>query len=473
MKNTVVILDGTFENDYASYKSVVKDKAQNISSLIDASFIFIEEGLEKCGAKEYIIDLYNKTEGFEDIVYISTDMPLVDALETKKMFDMHKGSFAMYTYGENYPLGIVPFIIKRGALERLIKLSEDRQIPITKNVIHDAVFLEPNFFEIEILISKHDMRYYRLTLLSDSKANNILVSSLLKYGSYDEIAIALKENVMIRRTLPVYVEIEITGKNNVVKNIFPNESGEDKSMTTGDFEKIYNNLTDYAAEIHLSIGGRNEPFLNENIFGILEKALSSKKTKIYLETNALLLTKDNAAKLINFQNENDNLYVIIHLDAVKQSVYDKIYKTGDLQTILSNIEYYFLRMPKNTYLQIIKQKDNFNYLSDYYKYFEKYNATIIMQKYATYRGKVLDNKVGDLTPVVKLCCWHLLRDMYIDVDGNVPLCAYDIDKEIKLGNVLSEGVEGVWKKGGSFYKDNAEGSLEFCKNCDEWYLYNF
>ena len=38
---------------------------------------------------------------------------------------------------------------------------------------------------------------------------------------------------------------------------------------------------------------------------------------------------------------------IIHLDAVDENVYNNIYDSGDMKTIISNIDYYLLREPKN------------------------------------------------------------------------------------------------------------------------------
>ena len=186
-----------------------------------------------------------------------------------------------------------------------------------------------------------------------------------------------------------------------------------------------------------------------------------------------MLDEEKAKKLLMLQEKNNNLHVIIHLDTVEQNVFNTIYKEDHLKTILSNIDYYFIREPKNTYLQITKQKDNFDYLASYYKYFDKYKIEIIMQKYYTYRGIVENKKIGDMTPLINVGCWHLARDLFIDAYGDIYICRFDINKEKLITSIYKETLENIWTKLENYYKENTLKSLEFCKNCDEWYLFNF
>ena len=264
-----------------------------------------------------------------------------------------------------------------------------------------------------------------------------------------------------------------------VKYLFENEafknelSKEEKNITLEEFKSIYDKLVNFCGDFHLSIGSYYEPLLNGDIFEILDYAVKNKSVNIYLETNALALDEEKAKKLINLQIENDNLHVIIHLDTIDENVYSRIYESGDIKRTISNIDYYLLREPKNTYLQIVKQKDNFDYLSSYYKYFDKYKAEIIMQKFYTYRGMISDNRVGDMAPLINVGCWHLARDLFIDAYGDVYICKFDINKDKKISSVYDDSLENIWHLLEKYYIDNVFSKLDFCKNCDEWYLYNF
>lgn len=478
--NFLILVDNSFSNKYSKeFESQFLNKINSLKNNLNCEIKNLEnKNIDNI--ENYLNNIFKESEGYDNIIYIPCNMPLFSAEETIKLTKIHEENIAYFSYGENYPIGIIPFIIRRDAFEKLFNISKNKNIKISENAIKDIVFIDPNFFEIEILVSEFDMRYYRLYLFADCKRNSILISRLIDYKSYEEIVKAIKENPIIRRTLPAYIEIDINNRQNILnKNLFLCESlkkelsKEEKNILLDDFKNIFDKLVDFCEDFHLSIGSFYEPLINKDIFEILDYATKNKNATIYLETNAFLLDNDKAKKLINLQNERENLFVIIHLDAIDENIYNKIYENGDIKTILSNIDYYLIREPKNTYLQITKQKANFDFLASYYKYFEKYKVEIIMQKYYTFRGIIEDNRVGDMSPLIKVGCWHLARDLFIDAYGDIYICRFDINKEKKISSIKENDLKNIWKQFENYYIDNVFEKLDFCKNCDEWYLYNF
>lgn len=473
--NFLILFDNSFLNDYSKdFFDVAKNKANTLKDTLKCDMKIMEENdLSSISIEAYLKKIYDISDGYENIIYIPCNMPLIDVQETIELSNIHKDNISYYSYGENYPKGVVPFIIRRASFERLFSLIKDRDIKPSIDAISKMVFIDPNFFEIEMLISKYDMRYYRLSLFAEDKRSAALVSRLLECEDYDDMVKRIKETPEIRRTFPAYVELDISGVQNVryIENVYYKEN--DKNMTLKEFENIYVKLSDFCGDFHISIGSFCEPLLNGDVFDMLRYATDRKNVNVYLETNATLLDEKKAKILLSLQKERDNLYVIIRLDTIDDNIYKTIYLNGDLKTTLSNIDYYLIREPKNTYLQIVKQKSNFDNIASYYKYFEKYGVDIIMQKYSTYRGLFTDNRVGDMSPLVNVGCWHLARDLFIDVCGNIYVCKYDIKKEILLGNIFIDSLENIWKKGEAYYIDNVFKKLDFCNKCDEWYLYNF
>ena len=475
----IIIIDESFENEYS--KIFLEDFYKKIELLKEKLNCDVKNiNYTPKEAEDYLNNIYKETENYDNIIYIPNNMPMFNIDETVKLTKIHEENISYFTYGENYPEGIIPFIIRRNAFEKLFNCIKTKNINITENTIKDIVFIDPNFFEIEILVSEYDMRYYRVSLFANSKRNALIISKLIKYRDYDEITKAIKEEASLRRTLPAYIEIDInnrqnlSNKNLLSSNIIANEiNKEEKNLSVEEFKIIYDKLVAFCDDFHLSIGSYYEPLLNKDVFNILEYALLNKNVNVYLETNAVLLDEENAKKLLLLQEKNNNLHVIIHLDAVEQNVFNTIYKEDHLKTILSNIDYYFIREPKNTYLQITKQKDNFDYLASYYKYFDKYKIEIIMQKYYTYRGIVENKKIGDMTPLINVGCWHLARDLFIDAYGDIYICRFDINKEKCIASIYKETLENIWKELENYYIENALKKLDFCKNCDEWYLFNF
>ncbi|ASJ21027.1 spiro-SPASM protein [Brachyspira hampsonii] len=476
----LILADRTFSNEFSIiFDNIFNDKINTLKEKLNCDVKYIENNdLEKI--ENYLNNIYAESENYDNIIYIPCNMPLFNADETIKLTKIHEENISYFSYGENYPSGIVPFIIRRTAFEKLFNIIKTKDIKVSENAISNIVFVDPNFFEIEILISEHDMRYYRLHLFADSKRNAILIKKLIDYKDYNEMVKAIEENPSIRRTLPSFIEIDISNRQNVFnKYLLKNQtiknelSKEEKNITLDEFKNIYDKLYNFCGDFHISIGSYYEPLLNKDIFDILEYSTRNKNVQVYLETNALLLDSGKAKRLLSMQSERSNLNVIIHLDTVEEDVYNKIYDNGDIKTIMSNIDYYLLREPKNTYLQITKQKDNFDYLASYYKYFDKYKIDIIMQKYYNYRGIIDDNRVGDMAPIINIGCWHLARDLFIDSYGDIYICRFDINKEKKIASIYDENLEDIWKKIENYFLDNVSKKLDFCKNCDEWYLYNF
>ncbi|HOV39774.1 MAG TPA: SPASM domain-containing protein, partial [Spirochaetales bacterium] len=71
-------------------------------------------------------------------------------------------------------------------------------------------------------------------------------------------------------------------------------------------------------------------------------------------------------------------------------------------------------------------------------------------------------------------CWHLKRDLYVLLDGSVPLCREDIKKTFIGGNLFQEGIETIWKRMDAVYREHIEGKYRpLCEKCDEYYTYNF
>ncbi|PTY39639.1 spiro-SPASM protein [Brachyspira hampsonii] len=476
----LILADRTFSNEFSIiFDDIFNDKINTLKEKLNCDVKYIENNdLEKI--ENYLNNIYIESENYDNIIYIPGNMPLFNADETIKLTKIHEENISYFSYGENYPAGIVPFIIRRTAFEKLFNIIKTKDIKVSENAISNIVFVDPNFFEIEILISEYDMRYYRLYLFADSKRNAILIKKLIAYKDYNEMVKAIEENPSIRRTLPSFIEIDISNRQNVLnKYLLKNQtiknelSKEEKNITLDEFKTIYDKLYNFCGDFHISIGSYYEPLLNKDIFDILEYSTRNKNVQVYLETNALLLDSVNAKRLLSMQSERSNLNVIIHLDAVEEDVYNIIYDSGDIKTIMSNIDYYLLREPKNTYLQITKQKDNFDYLASYYKYFDKYKIDIIMQKYYNYRGIIDDNRVGDMAPLINVGCWHLAKDLFIDSYGDIYICRFDINKEKKIASIYEENLEDIWKKLENYFLDNVSKKLDFCNNCDEWYLYNF
>jgi spiro-SPASM protein len=132
------------------------------------------------------------------------------------------------------------------------------------------------------------------------------------------------------------------------------------------------------------------------------------------------------------------------------------------------------KSPENVWVQAVRMKENEEDMEQFYKYWKERTNNVIIQKYDWCCGKLPQRKVTDLSPVKRLPCWHLKREMIILTDGSVPVCRDDLEKEMVLGNILTDKIETIWQNGQQYYRQHlSEEYPELCRNCDEYYTYNY
>ena len=102
----------------------------------------------------------------------------------------------------------------------------------------------------------------------------------------------------------------------------------------------------------------------------------------------------------------------------------------------------------------------------------KESDDLIIRKYSTFCSKLEDKKVVDLSPLERIPCFHLRREIFINSSGEVCFCSYNYEKII--GDLKSETSSQIVEKMKKLYEKNALGQYEDrCKNCDDYYIFNF
>jgi hypothetical protein len=99
-----------------------------------------------------------------------------------------------------------------------------------------------------------------------------------------------------------------------------------------------------------------------------------------------------------------------------------------------------------------------------------------LQKQNTYLGRIEDRRYSDLSPLDRIPCWHLQRDLYILSDGRVAFCKQDFEGKTAQGSIGEENVLSLYNKGlADFINDYRKkyASKPDCTACDEWYTFNF
>lgn len=199
-----------------------------------------------------------------------------------------------------------------------------------------------------------------------------------------------------------------------------------------------------------------------------------------IETNGLMFDNEVIKKLSEYPL--DKLIIIFKLNSLNPETFLKLYPSSnseELNKIKENILNFISFNEYNkykTFIEIYKIKENNIELEDFYNFWQSKGVNIIIQKFNSYLGLLEDKSVVDLTPLDRIPCWHLQRDLEIFSNGDIPMCKQDIMEKHKIGNIKDDNVLTILKNLEKYYLLNFNEDFEklpMCKDCDEWYTYNF
>lgn len=249
-------------------------------------------------------------------------------------------------------------------------------------------------------------------------------------------------------------------------------------MSFSEFKTIYDKINPF----YLNMTGYTDPFLNKDIFKMIEYA-KNKGSYVRLDSNAMLLNEKMAIKLIKSKAD----YLGISIDGSTQKIYGKIRKGGNLNIVLENTKKILeLKKKYNSSLKItasiIAQKDNIRdllnllWLLDDFGLEEINIIPVVEFDIKSIEKLTLKNKFKDLKKVYEKIssskfktkintsfieeyikdyekkeifyhnqpCYVPWYTTYINMDGDVAPCCYFYDKQVIFGNIFKEDFKTIW-----------------------------
>jgi len=420
------------------------------------------------------------------IAVIKGDSPFFDTDVLKEMSDLHTKYLAEFTYSENLPDGFTCEIISGELMNQLPEIKE-QSLPLSK-VIKSNI----NQFDVELYYREPDIRDKRISfLLSNPRDRKIMENLTDKKGSiphYSEIRDIIKNNPSLVFTAPSYLEIEITGECSLdCIFCYRKTLGQaHTAMSSDTMKKIIEEMKDFALPYTVCFGGSGEPADHPDFYALMDIVCAEPLAEqLIIETNGI--RADANFKSYISDPGHEKIKVIINNNGIDKASYQRLHGSDSFDKVFANIISLneLNRGSDRVYIQIMKinETDEFSpgdeqrsYLDKFYDFWEGYKVPIILQKQNTYSGKIKDRRYSDLSPLKRIPCWHLQRDLYILSDGTVAYCKQDIDGEKAYGNInrtsLKEILNNQKEAFVKNYSDNFPPKPD-CKNCDEWYTFNF
>jgi spiro-SPASM protein len=424
--------------------------------------------------------------GYDNVFYFFADCPLLDPVLSGGMLENHRKYYADYTFADGYPYGLSPEILKPAVLAPLVELAERSRPAAGEEEIRgrdrDALFQlikkDINAFDVETELSPVDLRMLRAELCADSKRNLLLLQRVIQAGARDADAACgvLEKQPEVLRTLPSFFSVQIVEGCPQLCTYCPyprfgiGKTGKRGQMELEDFNRILEQIDSFCAEATVSVSLWGEPAYHGD-FADLALAVLERGFRLIVETSGIGWQDGVLPRIAGGGHEGPDW--VVSLDSRDPEEYGKLRGEG-FEEAHRTVEALQSLFPGHVWPQAVRMKENEEGLEDFYRYWKNKTGGVIVQKYDPFCGFLPDRRVTDLSPLKRFPCWHLKRDVSVLLDGRVSLCREDLEYRHGLGNLLEQSLEEIWKAGEPFYRDHLQERYpDLCKNCDEYYSFNF
>ncbi len=434
---------------------------------------------ERWNVKELLGCMVQEAAQHANVFYFYADCPFLSGPITERMYRNHLSYFADYSFADGYPYGLTPEIIKRETLSHLVRLNAQEEASIKRESLFDVIKKDINAFDIETEIAPKDLRMLRVALTTDSRRNVLLLTRLLGHGARDADSIqrVLEESPLILRTYPAFFNIQIVEgcPQNCVYCPYPAmrgaATGKMAEMELGQFQDILDRIESSCGDAVISLSLWGEPAFHSQAAELVTAVSRKSSFDLIVESSGIGWERD---VLLRIKREARRCPTwIVSLDAWSPEIYRQLRGDG-FDEALKTVDILCETFPGQVYVQAVRMKENEDDLEQFYRGWKAKLDSLIIQKYDHFCRALPDRRVTDLSPLKRIPCWHIKRDMIILLNGAVVLCREDLEKKHVLGNIGRDGLESIWEQGLEIYRQHLHGVYpDICKECDEYYTYNF
>ncbi|MGP1438323.1 MAG: spiro-SPASM protein [Treponema sp.] len=467
---------------------LVDNKSQNIIEDILKDFSNINFikliSLEKITAPLFFKTCSDEKSECTDIFISPLEAPFVDIKGAKELHTQHIKYKAEYSFAEGFPNFIFPQILNIGLCDILYQFSKDNNEIINHDFVFDIIKKDINSYDIETYTAPEDVRMLKLNFIVETKRDKMLCENFIGITAENYFKMITPLRL---KTLPRYYMIEISSVSEYQPIYRPNSENK-VFMPFEDFSLIIDKIAEFSDDAIISFSLYGDPLEHPQFEEMVKKVLSYSNLSVLIETYGT--SNHTKEKLNNIKDVVQNssmrpafippLYWITFIDAINANTYAKVYNVGEEKskellskaTEIAELSYSYFT--KNAFVQITRMNENEDDLEDFYRTWKAKNIEVIIQKYDYYCAFLQDRKVADLSPLKRMPCRHINREMCISFNGNVLMCREDVKHQNVIGNAKNEALYDIWQRFDE--KCIQQYKLEFgdiCELCDEYYTYNF
>jgi len=464
----------------------------------DGDFSFLDgvqiEQKDKWTKRSLLEKIAELQAGFDCAYFAFADCPFLDTALAGAICERHLRYNAEYSYADGWPYGLAPEIISPGTSAILANILGEDDGPVERDILFSVIQKDINAFDIETEISAVDLRSHRLNFCADSKRSLLLLKNFIdtqggKIPAASDVQNIVEQQPEILRTLPAFFPIQVYGGCPQKCSICPypafTDSGGRKDFMDSDkFDSLMDKIAGFCGDAVIDLSLWGELSLHPQKMKLIESVISREELSLIIETSGLGWKDEEFEKCLELsknaktrKNRLAPLSWIVSLDSADSQKYSEIRGQGFAEAN-GNAKKLLSLFPNDCYVQAVRLKGAEDDTEKFYRYWKELapngEKNIIIQKYDDFCGKLEKKQASDISPVIRQSCWHIMRDMPILIDGNVPVCREDIDGKNIMGNVFADSLQSILQNTEKHYREHClKNYTGLCADCDEYYTYNF
>jgi len=291
------------------------------------------------------------------------------------------------------------------------------------------------------------------------------------------IAELLQRRAEMLRTLPAYTSIQVvegdvqTPIHSPYRLMRPDVLEVREEMPVDRFEALIGELASFAPDgmVHISLWG--EVGLHSRLPELIRAVEKAPRLELLVETSGVGWRAEHLSEVAAMKLQTTRF--IVDLDTDDEESYEQVRGQG-FQAARQTADTLIEAHGDRVYVQTIRMGETEQQVEAFYRAWKDRGVQVIVQKYDHYSGRLPDRRVTDISPLNRFPCRHTQRDLNILLDGSVPMCREDLDREHMMGNVFEDGIESVWQNGSAAHLRQVRAEYpELCRRCDEYYTFNY
>ncbi|MBI2890682.1 MAG: SPASM domain-containing protein [Nitrospirae bacterium] len=216
-----------------------------------------------------------------------------------------------------------------------------------------------------------------------------------------------------------------------------------------------------------------EPLMAKN-FDEHIAAMKQRGLPVALNTDGLLLREETAHRLVELGVD----CVFVSIDATTVETLKKVRATDKLDQIHEAVHLLLRtradapkpRIGVSFVVEDANEHERDSFVAHWVRHVDVVRINEVYRPDGSVRGSAV--------PPVRTPCKSLYETMPIHHNGDVSLCCLDAFGRHKMGNVLKEGVRGVWhgeafRRMRHLHETGRYDQIPFCRTCDVWAVYDY